>query len=80
MVFSKKGLRQYVILAKGPGVVRGKNKFENKQNKFENQKNWPMSVKKNFSPFGPAVWPTIGNIYIYTNVLFYYIAKLTLFI
>ena len=30
----------------------------------------PMSVHKNFSPFGPAVWPAIGNIY--TNVLFFY--------
>ena len=27
--------------------------------------------QKNFSPFGPAVWPAIGNIYM--NVLFYYI-------
>ena len=26
---------------------------------------------KNVSPFGPAVWPTRGNIYM--NVLFYYI-------
>ena len=30
-----------------------------------------MSVHKNFSPFGPAVWPDIGNIHM--NVLFYYI-------
>ena len=29
-----------------------------------------MSIK-NFSPFGPAVLPAIGNIYI--NVFFYYI-------
>ena len=37
-----------------------------------------MSVHKNFSPFGPAVWPSIDNIYM--NVLFYYIdnsAKVT---
>ena len=32
---------------------------------------WPMSAQKNVSPFDPAVWPAIGNIY--TNVLFYYI-------
>ena len=30
-----------------------------------------MMSSKNVSPFGPAVWPDIGNIY--TNVLFYYI-------
>ncbi len=31
--------------------------------------------KKNFSPIGPAVWSAIRNIYIYiyTNILFYYI-------
>ena len=37
-----------------------------------------MSVHKNFSPFGSAVWPAIDNIYM--NVLFYYIdnsAKVT---
>ena len=33
-----------------------------------------MSVHKKIQPkFGPAVWPAIGNIYIYANVLFYYI-------
>ena len=31
----------------------------------------PMSVKKNVSQCGPAVWPTRGNIY--TNVLCNYI-------
>jgi len=31
----------------------------------------PMSVDKIFSPFDPAVWLPIGNIY--TNVLFYLI-------
>ena len=31
----------------------------------------PMSVHKNFSPIGPAVWPAIRNMYM--NVLFYYI-------
>ena len=30
-----------------------------------------MSVQKKFSPFGPAVWPAVGNTFI--NVLFYYI-------
>ena len=34
----------------------------------------PWVSTKNFSPIGPAVWPTIGNIY--TNVLFYYIRLL----
>ena len=33
----------------------------------------PLSVQKNFSPIGPAVWPALGNIYIYTNVLFYHL-------
>jgi len=28
---------------------------------------------KNVSPFGPAIWPAIGKIYKYMNVLFYYI-------
>ena len=28
---------------------------------------------KNFSPIGPAFWPARRNIYIYINVLFYYI-------
>ena len=32
-----------------------------------------MSDHTNFSSIGPAVWPGISNIYIYTNVLFYYI-------
>ena len=36
----------------------------------------PMSVHKKISPFGPAVWPARGNIYM--NVLFYYIDKFTL--
>ena len=25
----------------------------------------PLSVQKNFSPIGPAVWPAIDNIFIY---------------
>ena len=25
----------------------------------------PLSVQKKFSPFGPAVWQAIGNLYIY---------------
>ena len=31
----------------------------------------PWVSTKNFSPFGPAVWPARGNIH--TNVLFYYL-------
>ena len=31
----------------------------------------PLGSLKNFTPFGPAVLPAIGNIY--TNVVFYYI-------
>jgi len=31
----------------------------------------PWVPSKSFSPFCPAIWPAIGNIY--TNVLFYYI-------
>ena len=30
---------------------------------------YPWIPSKNVSPFGPAVWPALGNIY--TNVLFY---------
>jgi len=33
----------------------------------------PLGSLKNVSPFGPAVRPSIGKIY--TNVLFYYMAK-----
>ena len=57
------------IPAEGPGVARGKKKIWKKIKDLE--KNWnflayvsprlPMSVHKNFSPFGPAV------------VLYYYI-------
>ena len=32
----------------------------------------PWVSTKKFSPLDPAVWPAIRNIYIYTNVLFYY--------
>ena len=31
----------------------------------------PMSNHNNFSPFGPAVWPALGNTYM--NVVFYHI-------
>ena len=33
----------------------------------------PRVSTKNSSPIGPVVWPAIDNIYIYTNVLFYFI-------
>ena len=33
----------------------------------------PKCPQKKSRPIGPAVWPAIGNIYIYTNVLFYYV-------
>ena len=33
----------------------------------------PECPQKNVSTIGPVVWAAIGNIYIYTNVLFYYI-------
>ena len=51
------------ILAEGPGVARGK-----KQNK-KNKKN---VEKKNFSPFGPAVWPAIRNIFVYECLVLLY--------
>jgi len=35
---------------------------------------YPWVPSQNVSPFGPAVWPAIGNIY--GNVLFYYIDDL----
>ena len=34
---------------------------------------YPGVLSKKLSPFGPAVWPAIHSIYLYTNVLFYYI-------
>ena len=32
----------------------------------------PMSVYKNFNPFGSAVWPAIGNIYKYECLVLLY--------
>ena len=74
-----------ILLAEGPGVARGKKKLEFfflkrkilKQKKIgffilKHPAGTPVSTQK-LSPFGPAVWPAIGDIYKYTNVLFYYI-------
>ena len=30
-----------------------------------------MSVQKNSNPFGPAVWPAIGNIHIYECIVLF---------
>ena len=72
------------MLADEPGVARGK-KILKKCFFFKFEKHIfyfflayttprpPMSVLKRFRPIGPAVWPAIGKIYIYSNVLFYYI-------
>ena len=35
----------------------------------------PLSVHKYFSPIGRAVSPALGIIYMYTNILFYYIDR-----
>ena len=32
---------------------------------------WKKKCGKKLKPFSPAVWPAIGNTYIYTNVLIY---------
>ena len=53
------------ILAEGPGVARG--------TKTKAPPAHPEVFTKNYSPIGSAVWPAIGNIYIFTNVLFYFI-------
>ena len=60
---------------KGPALPAEKQNW----NKFETNiflayltPQLPVSVhKKNIIPFNPVVWPTIGNIYIYMNVLNY---------
>ena len=52
----------YYRLAEGPNVARGKNRIL--------LPIYPLVTTKNVSPFGPAVWPAIGNIYM--TVLFYY--------
>ena len=59
----------YKELAGVPGVARGLKKRILKRKKSTKNCLWVPS--KSFSPFGPAVWPAIHNIY--TNVLFYYI-------
>ena len=61
-------------LAEGPGVARGKIKFEKKNFLAVfayNTPGHPWVSAKNVSPIGPAVCPAIRNIYM--NVLFYYI-------
>ena len=79
--------KYYLILAEGPGDAHGK-KWKNRKKllKFLKKVNFlayntplpPISVHKNFSPIGPAVWPAIC-IYIYKNVLFYYIYNVACF-
>ena len=75
--FSTLILPSYVRLNEVLGVARGIffNQILNKNLEFSKEKNSGYSrvPSKNVSPFGPAVWQAIGNIYIYTNVLFYYI-------
>ena len=46
----------YYRLAEGPNVARGKNRIL--------LPIYPLVTTKNVSPFGPAVWPPIWNIYI----------------
>ena len=59
----------YYLLVKGPGVARGE-KILKKRLAYNTP--WPpLSVHKNFRPISPTVWPDIGNIFIYTNVLFF---------
>ena len=59
----------YNLLAEGPCVARGRNKFKQKfDNKISNISAYDtprssMSVHINFSPIGSAVWPAIRNIY-----------------
>ena len=57
----------YVRLAEGPGVDREKKYLKKKLEFFivYNPPRPPLSVQKNFSSNGPAVWPAIGNIFLY---------------
>ena len=57
-------------ILKIPGVFSKKFRFLKKKSIFLAfvTPGAPMGSLKKFSPFGPAVWPAIGNIY--TNVLF----------
>ena len=49
----------YIIQTEGPGVARGN---KNAISFYPLTLPAPMSVQKKFQPFGPAVWPAIGNI------------------
>ena len=64
-------------LAEKPGVAREKKKIGKKKFEFFLALNPPpprppMSVHKIFSPIGLAVWPAIGNIYIYECLVLLY--------
>ena len=54
----------YYLLAEGPGVARGKNRFFSP---CHPSSGYPLVSSKNLGPFGPAVWSAIGNIH--TNVI-----------
>ena len=52
----------YITLAEGPGVARGKTISII----------YPKVSTKKFSPIGPAVWPAVGNKYIYECLVLFY--------
>ena len=58
----------YKKLAKSPGVARGKKNWI-KKTIFETHPSHSWVSTKNVSPFGPAVWPAMGNIYVYNECL-----------
>ena len=59
------------MVAKMPGVARGKKKIRDFFLAYITPRP-PMSVQKNVSPIGPAVWPAIGNIFIYDCLVLLY--------
>ena len=64
----------FIYIQAGKPPCKKKNekiKILKKNKSFFNIPRQPLSVHKNVSPFGSAVWPAKGNINI--NVLFYYI-------
>ena len=60
---------KYKQLAEGPGVARGK---KNYFDFFSLQHAHPWVSTKKISPFGPAVWPAIGIIYIYECLVLFH--------
>ena len=54
----------YILALKGPALLVEKNDYFSLY-----APRHTLVSTKNFIPFGPAVWPAIGNIYIYIRLV-----------